>query len=159
MIFLVLGARGAALLANVKPLTFYQKTARASLVVRARAVEGSTRRPPLQVLEVYKGAYRGGILYIVPFAQDYANPKPWLQRESFTKGDEYLLFLTSHEGDSDKAFPETQGEEAREDHAPESLFVCLNANQGVIPIPPEGDRKSTRLNSSHHSVSRMPSSA
>ena len=29
----------------------------------------------------------------------------------------------------------------------------------LIPLPPDADRKSTRLNSSHRSLSRMPSSA
>ena len=29
----------------------------------------------------------------------------------------------------------------------------------VVPLRTEADRKSTRLNSSHHAISRMPSSA
>ena len=39
----------------------------------------------------------------------------------------------------------------------DALFVCLTLRDEVTPLP--GDRKSTRLNSSHIQKSRMPSSA
>ena len=45
------------------------------------------------------------------------------------------------------------------------LFFCIGLNyrqhaeETGAPLPPHPDRKSTRLNSSHSSVSRMPSSA
>lgn len=125
---------------EVRPLTLYQKTARASLVALVRATSDSTRRPPLEVLEVLKGSYAAKTLYIVPFFQDYANPKPWLQREVFRKGEKYFLFLVPYdENRDDDAFPEA-GKRAATDGENEDrhLFVVLNANQGVLDVPAEG---------------------
>jgi len=129
---------------DVRPLTLYQKTARASLVAKVRATSDTTRRPPLEVIEVFKGAYAGKTLYIVPFIQDYGNPKPWLQREVFRKGEEYFLFLDPYDRNrDDDAFPEA-GEKAErspeedEEEKTKTLFVVLNANQGVISVPAEG---------------------
>ena len=59
--------------AEVRPLTFYQKVARATLIVRARAESDSTRRPKMEIVEVYKGFYPARSLTIVPFFQDNAN--------------------------------------------------------------------------------------
>ena len=42
---------------------------------------------------------------------------------------------------------------------PARLLNRLILSQVRLPIPPHRDRKSTRLNSSHRSLSRMPSSA
>jgi hypothetical protein len=126
-------------LADVRPLTLYQKSARAALVVRARAMSDSTRRPPVEILEVYKGIYSSRTLYIVPFLQDYANPKPWLRREVFRKGEEYVLFLNPYEKDPDRAFDDTGGGgKGAEEERPDQLFVVLNADQGMSLLPSEG---------------------
>ena len=134
----VLGASQGSAWAEVRPLTLYQKTARAELVIRCRAQSDSTRRPPMEVLEVFKGVYPGKILNIVPFEQDYANPKPWLKREVFREGQEYVLFLDSYDPDEDAAFqPERPPSQAHDEKA-EHLFVLLNADQGMSAVPPEG---------------------
>lgn len=128
-----------SILADVRPLTLYQKSARAALVVRARALSDSTRRPPMEILEVYKGVYHGRTLYIVPFLQDYGNPKPWLHREVFKKGEEYVLFLIPYEKETDRAFDDTAGAgKAGDDERPDQLFVVLNADQGMSLLPSEG---------------------
>jgi hypothetical protein len=135
---------GQLLRADVHPLSLYQKTARAALVVRARATSDSTRRPPMDVLEIYKGVYPGKTLFVVPFFQDYANPKPWLKREVFQKGEEYVLFLNPFEEAPDAAFPPSAERGSADkpthpdDESPEKLFVVLNADQGVTTIPAEG---------------------
>lgn len=134
-----LAEAGRGLAAAVKPLTLYQKTARAALVVRARALSDATRRPPLEVLEVLKGYYPGKSLSVVPFVQDYGNPKPWLRREVFHKDEEYVLFLNPYEPDEDSAFQsDAQPPGKDEETGPEKLFVVLNADQGQINIPEEG---------------------
>ncbi len=132
----LLGLAAAPAFADVRPLTLYQKAARATLVARVRALQDSTRRPPMEVLEVIKGAFEARTLTIVPFVQDYANPKPWLRREVFRKGEECVLFLQPYDAGGDAAFenvPRAGGEEERND-----LFVLLNAEQGKVPVPPEG---------------------
>ncbi|MBI3450480.1 MAG: HEAT repeat domain-containing protein [Acidobacteria bacterium] len=123
--------------ADVRPLTLYQKVARATLVARVRATSDSTRRPTLEVLEVYKGFYPGRFLSVVPYFQDNSNPKPWLHREVFRKGEESVLFLTPYDEDKDLAFDEpgtAPGEEGGEGR----LFSILNADQGKVAIPSEG---------------------
>src|SRR5882724_2637161 len=85
---------------DVRPLTLYQKVARAPLVARVRATSDSTRRPTLEVLEIYKGFYPGRFLSVVPYFQDNSNPKPWLHREVFRKGEESVLFLSPYERDA-----------------------------------------------------------
>jgi len=132
-------------LADVRPLTLYQKVARATLVVKVRAQSDSTRRPIMDVLEIYKGFYPASTLTIVPFAQDYANPKPWLRREVFRKGEESILFLKPFDKDEDTAFndPDESSsgpgpQNSDEDASAESLFVLLNADQGKFAVPVEG---------------------
>ncbi len=135
---ILLAATGEGLRGDVRPLTLYQKTARASLVVHARALSDSTRRPAMQVLEVLKGTYPRDRLFIAPFVQDHASPKPWLRREVFREGEEYILFLNAYDPDSDDdAFPaeDPQGEG---DEEVASQYEVLNANRGVLQIPPEG---------------------
>src|SRR5437867_5229094 len=124
--------------AEVRPLTFYQKVARATLVVRARALSDSTRRPTMEILEVYKGFYPARSLTIVPFFQDYANPKPWLHREVFRKGEESILFLAPYEGDRDTAFQDAEPDTNDPEEAAERLFDLLIADQGNVAIPIEG---------------------
>jgi hypothetical protein len=133
----LLAASESAPRSDVRPLTLYQMTARAALVVHARALSDSTRRPPMQILEVFKGRYPRDRLLIVPFEQNFANPKPWLRREVFRKGVEYFLFLNSYDPDSDDdAFPL---EDSPEDKAEvTNRYVVLNAHRGVVAIPPEG---------------------
>ncbi|HKY31074.1 MAG TPA: hypothetical protein VJV23_00965 [Candidatus Polarisedimenticolia bacterium] len=116
----------APLPAEVQPLTLYQKTARAALVVRARTLTDSTRRPRLLVLEAVKGSYpERATITIVPYAQDNANPTPWLRREVFRKGEESLLFLMPY------ADPSGRG-------GGSDVFSVLGAHQGKVPVPPEG---------------------
>lgn len=131
-------AAGGGARADVRPLTLYQKTARAALVARVKALSDATRRPPMEVLEIYKGVYPGRILYIVPYAPDHARPRPWLKREVFRKGVEYVLFLNPHDPDRDDAFHAEPGEAAPDDERPERLFEVLNADQGVSILPEEG---------------------
>jgi hypothetical protein len=125
--------------AAVRSLTLYQKTARASLVARVRSTSDSARRPRLDVLAVYKGRYASSHLFIVPFREDYANPKPWLRTEVFRKGREYVLFLDPYDPTKeDDAF--TSGPPRPQADEPENqLFVVLNANRGVLDIPSEGE--------------------
>lgn len=134
---LVLGAPPA--LAEIEQLTLYQKTARAALVVRARATSDSTRRPVLEVLQVLKGTYSHPFLTIVPFRQDYTSERPWLRSESFRTGREYVLFLNPYEAEpEDDDFPveDPRGEELED--PPSTLFIVLNAHLGVLDIPAEG---------------------
>lgn len=124
--------------AGVRPLSLFQKTARASLVVRARATSDSTRRPSLEVLDVIKGSYPQKTLTIVPFLQDNTNPKPWLQREEFKKGEVYYLFLKPFDPNTDDDAFESGRDRAPRGEKSDRLFVSLNANQGVLPVPVEG---------------------
>jgi len=100
-------------------------TARAHLVVRAKALSASTRRPRLEVLEVLKGAYREKTLRIAPYESDYTNPTPWLQREVFSPGEESILFLDPYVDD----FGRDEGADT---------FAVLNAASGKVEVPSEG---------------------
>ena len=111
--------------AEVENLSLYQKTARALLVVRARAVNEATRRPTLEVLEVIKGSYEPRQVMIVPHAEDYTRPTPWLRRETFTKGEETILFLVPYV------------DEFGRDEGPQT-FSVLHAADGKVAIPAEG---------------------
>lgn len=124
-------------LAEVTPLTLYQKTARASLVVRARATSDSTRRPIMEVLRVFKGAYGKPRLVIVPFRREEVGEKMWLRPEVFRAGREYLLFLSPYDPfrDDDDFFTEDETPPSAGDG---SLFVVLNAQRGVLELPAEG---------------------
>ena len=65
-------------------------------------------------------------------------------------------FVGLHEHDAALPDPSPTGIEATRDR----LAACLDARPDPAPSEPLlADRKSTRLNSSHSSVSRMPSSA
>jgi hypothetical protein len=121
---LLFGCSGGAT-AGVENLTLYQKTARAALVVRARAISDSTRRPEMEVLEVYKGSYPAHSLTIAPHFEDYGSPTPWLRREVFRKGVESVLFLSPY-----------QDEFGRDEGA--GTFALLNADQGKLDVPAEG---------------------
>ena len=44
-------------------------------------------------------------------------------------------------------------------HIPDGMEIVLESENGLLGIGPFPDRKSTRLNSSHTDISRMPSSA
>lgn len=130
---------GAAVHADVRPLTLYQKVARAALVARVRATSDSTRRPTMEVLQIYKGFYPGRSLTVVPFFQDYASPKPWLHREVFKKGEESVLFLSPFEADRDTAFNDPDTGKDEDEEASGRLFTLLNADQGKIDLPSEGE--------------------
>src|SRR5262249_45394165 len=86
--------------AEVEELTLDPRTARAALVVRARALTDNTRRPQLLVLETVKGSYPERTpITIVPHFEDHTRPTPWLKREVFHKGEESLLFLEPYVDD------------------------------------------------------------
>lgn len=136
----ILPAAGVPARAEVRPLTLYQMTARAKLVAHVRAVSDSTRRPPLEVLEVYKGPDPGKRIRIVPHTQDNSNPKPWLRREVLREGEEYFLFMNPYDPDPDDdpfepAPPEAEGKASG---GLDPLYTVLNAHQGVLSIPAEG---------------------
>lgn len=122
---LMLFARSGLVTGAVETLTLYQKTARASLVVRARALSDSTRRPEMEVIEIYKGSYSGRSLSIAPHFEDYGSPTPWLRREVFHKGEESILFLSPY-----------RDEFGRDEGA--GTFALLNADQGKLEVPAEG---------------------
>jgi hypothetical protein len=126
------------LLAEVNALSLYQKTARASVVARVRAESDSTRRPELQVLEIFKGSVAGGRVTIVPFHRNLVNDKPWLRPAMFRKGHEYLVFLTPYEPDRDEALFADDSAETLEEAPGPALFEVLNAHHGVMEIPAEG---------------------
>ncbi|MGH9867712.1 MAG: HEAT repeat domain-containing protein [Candidatus Polarisedimenticolia bacterium] len=112
--------------AEVEALTLYQKTGRATLVVRARALSASTRRPQVLVIETIKGNYPERTnLTVVPHFEDRGNPTPWLKREVFRTGEESLLFLQPYVDDF-----------GRPGHA--DTWEVLGANHGKLDIPPEG---------------------
>lgn len=133
----VIAAAWGAPRAEVSPLTLHQMAARATLVARVRAIADSTRRPILEVLQVFKGRYGHAFLTIVPFRQDYASEKPWLRPEVFRKGREYVVFLDPHDPESEEdRFPvETEEAPPPQEHP---LFEVLNAQSGAIEIPAEG---------------------
>jgi hypothetical protein len=107
-------------------LSLYQKTGRALLVVRARAVSDSTRRPQLFVLETIKGNYPERTrITIVPYFEDKTRPSTTLKREVYKEGEESLLFLTPYVDDFGR--PGEAG-----------VYSVLGANTGKIDIPPEG---------------------
>ncbi len=112
-------------LADVEQLTLYQRTARAPLVVRAKALTDSTRRPQLEVLEILKGSCASKILTVVPHFEDNVHPTPWLKREIFLKGEESLLFLTPYVDEYGRG------------EGPET-FSVMNAAGGKLAIPAEG---------------------
>lgn len=124
MLALLASAQGRAS-AAVEPLTLYQKIARAPLVVRARALSDATRRPRVEVTEVFKGSPPSRILTVAPHLEDQASPTPWLKREVFHKGEESILFLTPYL------------DEFGRDEGPDT-FALLNADQGKLEVPSEG---------------------
>ena len=111
--------------ADIEALTLYQKTARATLIARVRALTDSTRRPPMEVLEIFKGSYTPGRLTVVPHFEDHAQPTPWLKREVFRRGEESILFLLPYVDEYGRG------------EGPE-IFSLLNADQGKLMIPAEG---------------------
>lgn len=111
--------------ADVESLTLYQKTARAPLVVRARALSDATRRPRLEVLEIIKGSYPKRTLTIVPHVEDYGQPTPWLKREVFRRGEESILFLAPYVDE----FGRDEGSDT---------FSVMNADLGKLRVPEEG---------------------
>jgi len=116
----------APAIADIQPLTLYQKTARATLVVKARALSDSTRRPELEVLEVIKGSYTDRTLVVAPHVEDYGSPTPWLKREVFSRGAESILFLDPYVDDFGR------------DEGPRT-FAVLNAASGKVDVPSEGE--------------------
>lgn len=111
--------------ADVEPLTLYQKMARAPLVVKARALSDSTRRPTVEVLTIFKGSCPSKVITIAPHFEDNSAPTPWLRREVFRSGVESILFLTPY-----------VDEFGRDEGA--ATFAVLNADQGKIEVPSEG---------------------
>ena len=111
--------------AGVEPLTLYQKTARAPLVVKARALSDSTRRPEVEVVLIYKGSCPSKIITIAPHFEDNTAPTPWLHREVFRAGVESILFLTPYVDE----FGRDEGD---------ATFAVLNADQGKVEVPAEG---------------------
>ena len=109
----------------IEPLTLYQKTARAPLVVKARALSDSTRRPMVEVLMIFKGSCPAKIITIAPHFEDNSAPTPWLRREVFRAGVESILFLTPYQD----VFGRDEGEDT---------FAVLNADQGKVEVPAEG---------------------
>ncbi len=112
-------------IADFESLTLYQMTARAHLVVRAKALSSSTRRPEVEVLDVLKGSYHGRTLRIAPYESDYTRPTPWLQREVFSTGEESILFLDPYV------------DEFGRDEGPHT-FSVLKAASGKVQVPSEG---------------------
>lgn len=110
---------------DVERLTLYQKTARSALVVRARCLSSSTRKPQVRVLETIKGSAPAETLTIIPHFEDNTSPTPWLQREVFKQGEESILFL------------EPYRDEFGRDEGP-ATFSALGANQGKMEVPTEG---------------------
>ncbi|HET9480230.1 MAG TPA: HEAT repeat domain-containing protein [Candidatus Polarisedimenticolia bacterium] len=121
----LLALAGGRVLPEIRDLTLYQMTARATLVVRARALSGSTRRPSVQVLEIYKGSFPADRVTIVPHFEDHSSPTPWLRRETFVEGEESILFLQPYE--------DTFGR----DEGP-ATFAVLGASHGKVEVPSEG---------------------
>ena len=121
----LLFGRGTPSVAGIEPLTLYQKTARAPLVVRARALSDSTRRPEVEVLMIFKGSCPAKIITIAPHFEDNSAPTPWLIREVFRAGQESILFLTPY-----------ADEFGRDEGA--ATFAVLNADQGKVEVPAEG---------------------
>jgi hypothetical protein len=112
--------------AEVEELTLYQRTGRASLVVRGRALSDATRRPEVMVLETLKGSYPERTrLVVVPHSEDNTRPTPWLHREVFKKGQESVLFL--------EPFVDDFGRPG-EAH----VFKVMGARDGKLDLPPEG---------------------
>lgn len=126
MALAVLTGAGSTVPAEVEDLTLYQRTGRASLVVRARALSDSTRRPEVLVLETLKGTYPERTrLTLVPHAEDNTRPTPWLRREVFRKGEESVLFLETYTDDFGRA-------------GDSRTFKVMGASQGKLDLPPEG---------------------
>ncbi|HEY3175712.1 MAG TPA: hypothetical protein VGK94_08120 [Candidatus Polarisedimenticolia bacterium] len=112
-------------IAEVEPLTLFQKAARAPLVLRARSLSDSTRRPQVEVLHIFKGSCPARVINIVPHFEDNGSPTPWLKREVFLRGEESMLFLTPYVRDDGK------------EEGPD-IFSVLGADQGKLSIPAEG---------------------
>ncbi|MFQ5701727.1 MAG: HEAT repeat domain-containing protein [Acidobacteriota bacterium] len=119
------GANPRPATAAVQHLSLYQKTARASLVIRARSLSSSTRKPRVAVLEVLKGHYEGENLRIVPHYIDYTQPLPGVEREVFTRGEESILFLVP--------YVDEFGRRGKPD-----VYAVVGAAQGKVAVPPEG---------------------
>ncbi len=126
LLLVALGASiGPCPRADTEPLSLYQRTARAGLVVRARALSSSTRRPRLEVLEIIRGDYGRRRLTVVPHAEDHASPTPWLRREVFREGEESILFLIPYVDEFGRG-------------GDPDVFSVLRADDGKVPVPAEG---------------------
>jgi hypothetical protein len=121
-----LAAHAGFVRGEVEELTLFQRTGRAVLVVRARALSDATRRPQVLVLETLKGSYPERTrLTLVPHAEDNTRPTPWLHREVFRKGEESVLFLEPYVDDFGRA-------------GDSHTFKVMGASQGKLDLPPEG---------------------
>lgn len=93
--------------------------------MRARSLTGSTRRPQVTVLEVFKGSYDRDTLTIVPTWVDSTRPMPGVEREVFTTGEESILFLEHYVDE----YGRPGGAE---------VFSVLTSATGKVAIPTEG---------------------
>ena len=76
-------------------------------------------------------------------------------RGNYEVGDEFVVELGEVRPDGDLSFEEVQLIDYETEHVPHGTVATVEELSESIG----GDRKSTRLNSSHRSLSRMPSSA
>ena len=108
---------------EISPLSLWEKTLRAALVVRVTVLDGDNRLAAMQVDEVLKGDYDAERLKVV-FRATNLSRKYWEERIIFTAGERLILFLEPYVKD---------GVIKAKDQ-----FALIRGFQGKEEVPPEG---------------------
>ncbi len=140
----VAAAAGAAR-ADVRPLSLYERTARASLVVRAEVTDGEHRLAVLRTRDVVKCSIpeRPGDSFRIAYKLDSFTRRPWEDKISFRTGERVLLFL--------RKFTKEDGEKPEGD-----LYTLLWGAQGKFLLPPEGEEAHVQAVTAFAAVQAIP---
>lgn len=123
-----MAAAGPAPRAQLVPLTLYQKTGRASLVVWGEVTDGEHRFANIRTLEVVHCTIRErpGDAFRIAFRLDSFLRRPWEDKIQFQTGERLLLFL--------RKFTKEDGEMPEGD-----IYTLMWGAQGKHLLPPEGE--------------------
>ena len=110
-------------LADIKPLTLWDKSFRAELVARVTVLDGDDRLARMIVAEVIKGDYDREVLKVVFRARNLSR-QYWEEKISFEQGSELILFLGRFRKRGVLQEPDQ--------------FSLVKGFQGKVGVPPEG---------------------
>lgn len=126
---LLAGVTGAAL-ADVRPLTLYQRTGRSPWVILGEVIDGDDRFAEVKVVEMLKGEYEHPTLRIVHKLESFLR-ESWEEKIEYGTGERVVLFLKRYEP------PEEDGK-IPDKLAGEDMFAPSFGASGKFTLPEEG---------------------